>query len=35
MNQLKDRVKVIGGMGKDPKIKSLEGGKVVDRFHFL
>jgi single-strand DNA-binding protein len=32
MNQLKNRVQLIGRLGQDPEVKSLDGGKVVARF---
>lgn len=32
MNQLKNRVQLIGRLGHDPEVKSLTGGKVVARF---
>lgn len=32
MNQLKNRVQLIGRLGQDPEVKSLDGGKIVARF---
>lgn len=32
MNALKNRVQLIGHLGKDPEIKSLNGGKTVAKF---
>lgn len=32
MNNLKNRVQLIGNLGKDPEVKHLENGKVVAKF---
>lgn len=32
MNQLKNRVQLIGHLGKDPEVRHLEGDKVVAQF---
>ena len=32
MNALKNRVQLIGNLGKDPEIKTFDGGKTKARF---
>lgn len=32
MNNLKNRVQLIGNLGKDPEVKHLDGGKTMARF---